>query len=410
MRRHSSEAYLISALVSLRDAHAAQRLGITPEMFAGYQAEYRFLMSYQQTYGECPSPEVLVQRFPSFSYTPNEDVRFSADDVRDEYNRRELAKAVRSTVEQLRFGDLDAALLEWNSFAPVTGTKSLVDSLADDGFLEHHGEFVDSVPVPWDTLQACTGGIGPGQFWTFAARMGMGKSWTALVIARDAILAGRRVVFWSMEMPRKQVHQRMHALLAPCLNFGVTFNELKGGTYSKREYRDLLASIRDNVMGNLFVLDSSDLTITPAAIAGHADAADLHIVDHLGLMRGSAGGRAVDDWRNMAVISNELKEIALAKKTRVVALSQINREGDTGTWRPPRAKFLSQSDAIGQDSDVVVTMRRFSNSTMVYLLDKNRDGPSDRLFWSHFNVDTANFAEITRETAEHIKDNEDYDD
>lgn len=410
MRRHSSEAYLISALVSLRDAHAAQRLGITPEMFAGYQPEYRFLLSYQQTYGECPSPEALTQRFPAFVYAPNEDVRFSADDVRDEFNRRELAKAVRSTVEQLRFGDLDAALLEWNSFSPTTGAKSLVDSLADDAFLEHHGEFLDSIEVPWQTLQGLTRGIGPGQYWTFAARLGQGKSWTGLEIARAAILAGRKVIVWSMEMPRHQIHTRMHAMLAPHLGYGVTFNELKGGTYSKREYRDLLTSIRDNVMGNLFVLDSSDLMITPAAIAGHADAAELHIVDHIGLMRSSSGSRAIDDWRIAATISNEFKELALAKRTRVVALSQINREGDTGGWRPPRSKTLSQSDSVGQDSDVVVTAKRFSNSTMCYLLDKNRDGPSDRLYWTNFDVDNARFGEITREMAEHIKDNEDYDD
>lgn len=406
MRRHSSEAYLLSALISMKDVHGAARLGITPEMFAGYQAEYRFMLSYAQTYGEAPSPEVMVQRFPGFTFAPNEDVRFSADDVREEFNRRELAKAVRNTVEALRHGDLESALLNWNTYSPAHGVKALRETLTDESFLETYGDHVDSIELPWPTLQALTNGIGPGQFWTAAARLGVGKSWTGLEVARHAAMLGYKVIIWSLEMPERQCNTRIHSMMAPHLGFGVGFNELKSGLYSKREYKELLAAIKDNLNGNIFVLDSSSGTISPATIAAHADAADLHIVDHIGLMRDSSGSRAISDWRVMATVSNELKEIAVAKKTRIFALSQINREGDTSNWRPPRTKNLAQSDAIGQDSDVVLTMKKFSRSTMTYLLDKNRDGPGDRLFWTHFDPEAGRYGEITRDQAEHIKDGE----
>jgi replicative DNA helicase len=148
----------------------------------------------------------------------------------------------------------------------------------------------------------------------------------------------------------------------------------------------------------------------PATVAAYAEEADLHIVDHIGLFRASSGSRAIADWRVQAEISNEFKEIAVSKKTRVLALAQINREGDTSNWKPPRTKNLAQSDAIGQDSDVVVTMKKYSDTVMTYLLDKNRDGPSDRLFWSRFDVENGDYREITRDQADKNKDSEDVDD
>lgn len=410
MRRHSSEAYLISALLSAKDAHAAERLGITPDMFAGYAAEYRFLLSYTQAYGECPSPEAVAQRFPGFVYVPNEDVRFSADDVRDEHNRRELAKTVRATAEQLRHGDIDTAMLEWGSYAPARSVSALRDTLADDSFLDDWTVSDDVIECPWPSLQRMTGGIGIGQYWTVAARLGVGKSWTAATFAVKAALAGRRVLVWSLEMPERQYKTRLHALLAPHLGIEAPFSELKARTYPRSSYKELLGSIRDNVAGSVFVLDTSHGMITPATIAAYADAADLHVVDHIGLMRATAGSRAVADWRVQAEISNELKEVAVSKRTRILSLAQINREGDTNGWKPPRTKHLAQSDAIGQDSDVVIPMKKYSDTVMTYLIDKNRDGPSDRVFWSRFDVENGEMTEITRDTADKIKDGEDVDD
>jgi replicative DNA helicase len=410
MRRNSSEAYLISALIAAKDPLAAERLGITPEMFAGYAAEYRFLLAYSQTYRECPSPEVMVQRFPSFVYVPNEDVRFSADDVREEYNRRELAKIVRSTAEQLRQGDLDTALLEWGSYAPARSITTLRDNLADETFLTQLMISQDTIAPPWPSLERMTGGFGPGQFWTLAARLGIGKSWCGANFAVQAALAGRRVIIWSREMPEAQYITRIHSLLAPHLGVEAPFSELKARTYPRSAYKDLLGLIRDNVPGSIFILDSSHGVATPATVAAYAEEADLHIVDHIGLFRASSGSRAIADWRVQAEISNEFKEIAVSKKTRVLALAQINREGDTGGWKPPRTKNLSQSDAIGQDSDVVVTMKKYSDTVMTYLTDKNRDGPSDRVFWSRFDVENGDHREITRDQADKIKDSEDVDD
>lgn len=408
MRRHSSEAYLLSALITTGDVLGAERRGIVPTMFAGYQAEYRWLLSYQHTYGEAPSAETMLQRFPAFRFTENTDVRFSADEVREEHNRRELAKAVRGTAEYLRQGDLESALIEWGGFSLDQSGAELTDGLADASFLEFYDTQEEVLSMPWPSLTNLTsGGIRPGEYWVFAARLGVGKSWTNCVVAANAIQHGKDAVIYSLEMPKHDVHQRMHALLAPSLGFDVTFEELRSHAFPRRKYKLLLEAIKSEVPGNFFVVDSSSGPISPATVAAHANKAELHMIDYIGLMRDVAGTRAVADWRVAAAVSNELKEISTAKSTRVLALSQLNRDGDNvRDWRPASSRFLSQADAIGQDADGVVTMKKYSATVMTYLLDKSRSGPSDRYFWTRFDPNTAAFEEISRARADAIKDQE----
>jgi replicative DNA helicase len=101
----------------------------------------------------------------------------------------------------------------------------------------------------------------------------------------------------------------------------------------------------------------------------------------------------------MAAISNVLKEIATTNSLPIISAAQINREGDTGGSKPPKVKNLSQSDALGQDADVVVTMKRLSKTVMIYSLEKNRHGESDVLWYSRYLPNDGRFEEIKFERA-----------
>jgi replicative DNA helicase len=106
----------------------------------------------------------------------------------------------------------------------------------------------------------------------------------------------------------------------------------------------------------------------------------------------------------MASISNMLKESALSVGTPIVAAAQINRDGDSAGWRPPKVKNLSQSDALGQDGDVVLTHKQYGKTAMVYSVEKNRNGEQGSLFFTAFEPDTGNMREINKATAENLKD------
>lgn len=405
----SSEALLISALVNSGDAEGAGPYGISPEMFVGYQAEYRWLLSYVHTYGTQPSRDALKTRFPDFPVTDHRDIAFAADEVRHAHVKRELVKTVKSAAVSVAEGDIDEAILAMSSFSPPAPIQPLRNALIDSSLLATYDERVDALAVPWPSLQRITGGIRKGDLWYVAARLGQGKSWSLGCFVRDAVLAGRKVLFYSLEMSERQVLTRMHVLLGSALGLGVDHSSMRDKTFDLIAYKRILDQIRERVPGELYVHDSSKGRVSPANIVAQGKEADLVVVDYAGLMSSPMGGRAIDDWRAMAAISNMLKEVAVSADIRILAAAQINRDGDQPGWRPPKVKNLAQSDALGQDGDVVLTHKQYSPSTMVYGIEKNRHGEGNQVFFTRFNPNQGQFAEITREQADDIKDSENDD-
>ena len=88
--------------------------------------------------------------------------------------------------------------------------------------------------------------------------------------------------------------------------------------------------------------------------------------------------------------------------TPILGAAQINRDGDSGR-NPPDVKNLAGTDALGQDADVVVTMRaKPKDVAAVFALPKNRHGPAKMRWWTKFDVNNGDFAEITEDQAEDL--------
>jgi len=314
--------------------------------------------------------------------------------VRTSHTKRELVKAVKSAATSVAEGDIDEAILAMSSFAPPAPIQPLRNTLIDPAMLADYDERIDALAVPWASLQRVTGGIRRGDLWYVAARLGQGKSWSLGCFVRDAVLAGRKVLFYSLEMSERQVLTRMHVLLGSALGLGVDHVAMRDKTFDLVAYKRVLDQIRERVPGELYVHDSSKGRVSPANIVAQGKEADLVVVDYAGLMSSPSGGRAIDDWRAMASISNMLKEVAVSADLRILAAAQINRDGDVPGWRPPKVKNLAQSDALGQDGDVVLTHKQYSPSTMVYGIEKNRHGEGGQVFFTRFNPNQGQFAEI----------------
>ena len=152
--------------------------------------------------------------------------------------------------------------------------------------------------------------------------------------------------------------------------------------------------------GDLDVHTPADGPVTPSVVAARCGEYEMTYIDYVGLMTQDGGGHAIDDWRVMAKISNQLKTIALAQKIGLVCAAQINRDGETGS-APPKVKNLAQSDALGQDGDVVLTMRsKPKNVATHFSLEKNRHGSSGIQFYTTFDPNQGVFTEISADHAE----------
>ena len=376
-------------------------------MFVGYQPEYRWCLSYRHSYGTQPTEEILHTKYKDFPFSDNKDVTWAADEVRHSHTRRTLTQAIKIAADLVAEGDLEEAIFAINGFTVPQSVQPMKNSLVDLSIFEDYDLPIDTIPVPWKTFQNATGGMRGGDLWCIAARLGHGKSWTLAAVAADALMQGRNVVFYSLEMAERQVQSRMHAILAARLGLKITHSDLHHRKIDLIAYRKLVERIKEEVPGQMYVIDPSRGQVSPVTIQTQCAQADLVIVDYVGLMSSVLGGKAVDDWRSMASISNMLKEVAVTHDIPILYAAQINREGDHGGWKPPKVSQLSQSDALGQDADVVVTHKRYSKSSMVYSIEKNRHGESGEYFFTHFDPNSGNFAEINRDQADDIRDLED---
>jgi replicative DNA helicase len=148
--------------------------------------------------------------------------------------------------------------------------------------------------------------------------------------------------------------------------------------------------------------------VTPALVNSRANDFDLSVIDYVGLMRNDEGLPAIKDYRIIAEISNGLKATCLAKMHPIIAASQINRDGvNERQWRPPKLHTLAQSDHLGNDGDVVITMKRFGLGAAVSSIEKNRHGASGEVYFNRFNANHGDFSEITRDEADNIRMSED---
>jgi replicative DNA helicase len=404
------ELLLISSVVQTGDFAEATSAGITSEFFHSHRYEWEWLEEFVMRFGKSPDKATFKAQFPDFPLLRTTDVGYSAEAVQRAHLRYQLTGAFREATNHLVEDDPERAL------ALVHSTLSGINHAS--GGREHHADVLrDYSPVlaeaerrmqaastlgyagisfGFPTLDARTGGMQPGDLAIWAARLGQGKTWFLVKIATEALLAGKKVVFVSLEQSRAQIVFRVHTVLARELGYSLRHRDLMQGVNLDLDwYRSFLVELPSRVPGEFIVSDPSLGKVNPFTLASLMDRhqPDLLIVDYMTLM--SHDG---DDWRGARNLSRETKLVAAQYGIPILAAAQINRAGEGGR-RPPGTDKLSESDGIGQDADVVITHKQDSQSVVQGLLAKNRSGQSNQVFWAAFQPNEGRFEEIAHDEA-----------
>ena len=201
-----------------------------------------------------------------------------------------------------------------------------------------------------------TGGLMPGRLIILAGRPGQGKTALATQAAVYAAEQGKTVAFFSLEMPREEVADRIAAARGEINTQALTQHRLND---------DQTGSLVD-VCGwaqalPLYIDDTPGVTVDfIRAIAMRLrlerDALDLVIVDYLQLM--SAPRRDGNRVQEVSEISRGLKALAKELRCPVVALAQLSRAVDARSDPTPVLSDLRESGQIEADADQVVFIVR----------------------------------------------------
>lgn len=238
-------------------------------------------------------------------------------------------------------------------------------------------------------LDAVTGGMSKGEMWIIGARPSVGKSTLAFQIAQNVVLAGKTAVFFSAEMSRAMVAQRL-------------FAQAGLPTYKSRTGDDMTQEDWDNAMQGLLLAQKLERLYVDTTSSSISDirsrcrqtqareGLDLVVVDYLQILQ--ADGRRESRNLEVASISADMKRLAKDLGIPVVVLSQLSRAGAYND--KPTLMHLRDSGSIEQDADVAVLMYRLegeafteeygpieswlleSGNTIVRMdVAKNRNGP-----------------------------------
>ena len=218
----------------------------------------------------------------------------------------------------------------------------------------------------------------------------MGKTAFTLNIATYAALHDSSVAFFSLEMSKEQLVQRMI-----CSEGGIDSQRLRTGDLLDEEWTQLIATADRLSTAKIYIDDTPGITVmelrSKARRLKAEHGLDLVIIDYLQLMQGRSARSGDNRQQEISEISRSLKALARELGVPVVALSQLSRSVESRQVKKPMLSDLRESGSLEQDADIVMFLYREDyynqetenkNITEV-IIAKHRNGPIDtvRLFF-----------------------------
>ncbi|MBO5105361.1 MAG: replicative DNA helicase [Clostridia bacterium] len=220
---------------------------------------------------------------------------------------------------------------------------------------ETHNDYV-GIPSGIAELDKTLTGLNKSDLIILGARPGMGKTSFALNIARNvAVNGGKRVCFFSLEMSRDQLAQRLLSNEA-----AIESSHLRDSSLMTVDEWTRLAMAAEQLSKTQMYLDETPSITVPEMKAKlrRLGNVDLVIIDYLGLMHSAT----VKESRVQEVsdITRNLKIMAKELKVPVIACAQLSRgtEGKNVKSHKPQLSDLRDSGSIEQDADIVLFLYR----------------------------------------------------
>lgn len=268
---------------------------------------------------------------------------------------------------------------------------------------EAEAEGLQGIPSLLPSLNLWTTGWVPGQLIAVAAGTAIGKSVFAVNCILSAAKAGKSVLFFSLEMSKNEIEDRLHSSAT-----GIPLYNLKNGRLDDDQKNTLKRSMES--MKDLKIVVDEEARQTVDSIRARAlkqaqspSGLDFVVVDYVQLI--TPTGRFSNRQEAVSELSRNMKLLAKQLGVPVMVLAQLKRkdkEEEKNSF--PTLEEIRESGSIASDSDVVILLHRDRAldgaipHTFV-ILAKNRNGPSHKTIRCHSNLECSLFREV-----KHVKE------
>ena len=248
------------------------------------------------------------------------------------------------------------------------------------------GEKTLGVQTGFPKIDECLLGLRPGQMIVLGARPGVGKTSFALNLATNAAYHGASVAFFSLEMSKAEIAQR---LLAAEARIGL--QEIRSARIRDDQWPQILEAVNQLSQLDIVIDDTPGTTVTEVRAKARrmlrGKKLGVVILDYLQLVSPPQGGHRADSRATeVGEMSRGIKIMAKDLEVPVIALSQLNRTVENRTGKRPQLSDLRESGSIEQDADIVCFLDRSMNEDeaaredrpavgeTTFIIAKNRSG------------------------------------
>lgn len=289
--------------------------------------------------------------------------------VREKYYLRTLIDTSRDIIAETTSSDAEADLLLDSAEQKIydirrgksTGAPSKISDIIINEVYDKlnklnsdERDLYKGFPTGYSDLDQVLTGLHRSDLILIGARPAMGKTSFALNLARNVSLLGKKkVVFFSLEMTKEQLAQRVL-----CSEARIKSERMRTGELDADDWARL--GVATNVLNDceLYFDDTSNITVPEmkAKVRRMKDV-DCVIIDYLGLIKSPR--RIENRVQEVTEITRTLKLMAKDLAIPVICCAQLSRgtEGRGKSHRPQLAD-LRESGSIEQDADIVMMLYR----------------------------------------------------
>lgn len=406
------ELQIINKLLASKSLDFLFKNNLTIDEFSRYKEELKFILNHYENYKVVPDKETFIKNFPDFEILTVEES--------DEYLRDTLLEQVTFN-KILPVWDKASKLIEVNS---NDGIKYLLSAL--DNIRTKRTESIDLITQANNRFERyeekktykakmvtfsgfkeldkiIDGFSNDGELAVFFARLNNGKSWVVSKIAVEAWKQGRIVGFYSGEMTTDKVGYRMDSMIKGFSNRAL----LKG--YEVEGYKEYIDELK-NAKNPIQIITPNDidgyLTISKLESFIREYKIEIMVIDQLSWMEDEQANSNTQERIKYSHITKGLKKLSEKYSCPIILATQANRMGAKGENENglPEMEHLAESDAIGQDATLAVSMR-IKNNQLEMQVKKYRDGIVGNKFVYALDLDHGKFTYLPDDatTQEDIK-------
>lgn len=265
------------------------------------------------------------------------------------------------------------------------------------------------------SIDHASGGMKTGRVYVLAARSGMGKTTLAAQIAMHHALSDLPVLYFTLEMKRVEIANRVLFCHAGVDRSKLRANPRSAEFFNAQDWTALATSCGKLKSVPMLIDEATNLSvpqmrakITQAQAFFERKGKKLHtvVIDHALKMRGTNPRH--DKRLQMIEVTGGVKDFAKNLDVSVLELSQLSRASESRTTKDhrPRISDLKESGSFEEDADQVWFLYRPDkyepdkskhDHSAEFILAKVRDDGQEGIVRLHFDGPAGRFLDRTDE-------------